>query len=149
MQISNFQDLLKAAAMQSAAQRLLLVFAGATLPAEASAQQRAEFEAGQGGELAPLMCVDKLPQELSSFAALADEADQLLGANGEHGQHGQQLQRWQIVFVASLSGSPGQAPSAEQADKALAAMVEAIKQGRIDGFIPFNRQGTPVNLQAR
>ncbi|MDC8771265.1 ribonucleotide reductase subunit alpha [Roseateles albus] len=143
MQISNFQDLLKAAAMQSAAQRLLLVFAGATLPAEASAQQRAEFEAGQGGELAPLMCVDKLPQELSSFAALADEADQLLGANG------QQLQRWQIVFVASLSGSPAQAPSAEQADKALAAMVEAIKQGRLDGFIPFDRQGTPVNLQAR
>jgi hypothetical protein len=140
MQISNFQDLLKAAAMQTAAQRLLLVFAGATLPDGATAQQRAEFEAGHGGELAPLMCVDKLPQDLNSFAALADEADQLMSANQQH---------WQIVFVASLSGSPGLAPSPEQADKALVAMVEAIKVGRIDGFIPFNRQGTPVNLQAR
>lgn len=140
MQISSFQDLLNAAAMQSAAQRLLLVFAGATLPDGASAQQRAEFEAGHAGELAPLMCVDKLPQDLSSFAALADEADHLMRAN---------QQQWQIVFVASLSGSPGLAPSPEQAEKALNAMVEAIKVGRIDGFIPFNRQGTPVNLQAR
>jgi hypothetical protein len=140
MQISSFQDLLNAAAMQSAAQRLLLVFAGATLPDGASAQQRAEFEAGHGGELAPLMCVDKLPQDLSSFAALADEADQLTSAN---------QQQWQIVFVASLSGSPGLAPGPEQAEKALNAMVEAIKVGRIDGFIPFNRQGKPVNLQAR
>lgn len=139
MQIANFQDLLNAAAMQSDAQRLLMVFAGATLPADASLQQRAEFEAGQGGELAPLICVDKLPQELSSFAELTQEADQLLSAE----------QRWQIVFIASLSGSPGQAPGAEQADKALQAMVESIKAGRIAGFIPFNRQGAPVNLQAR
>ena len=138
MQISDFQDLLNAAAMQSAAQRLLLVFAGATLPEGASAQQRAEFEAGHGGELAPLMCVDKLPQDLSNFAALADEADQLMSAN---------QQRWQIVFVASLSGSPGEAPSPEQAEKALTAMVEAVKAGRIDGFIPFDRQGLPVNLR--
>ncbi|MCV2367473.1 ribonucleotide reductase subunit alpha [Roseateles oligotrophus] len=138
MQIANFQDLLNAAAMQSDAQRLLMVFAGATLPADASAQQKAEFEAGQGGELAPLICVDKLPQELGSFEALTQEADQLLSTE----------QRWQIVFIASLSGSPGQAPGPEQADKALQAMVESIKAGRIAGFIPFNRQGTPVNLQA-
>lgn len=139
MQITNFQDLLTAASQQTDAQRLLMVFAGATLPADASAQQRADFEAGYGGELEPLMCVDKLPQELSSFQALAEEADQLLSAQ----------QKWQIVFAASLSGSPGQAPSPEQADKALKAMVEAIKAGQIGGFVPFNRQGTPVNLQAQ
>lgn len=139
MQITNFQDLLSAAAQQTEAQRLLLVFAGAGLPAQASAQQRAEFEAGQGGELEPLLCVDKLPQELGGFQALSEEADQLLSA----------AQKWQLVFVASLSGSPGVAPSAEQADKALKAMVAAIKAGQIDGFIPFNRQGMPVNLHAR
>ncbi len=139
MQISNFQDLLNAATMQSAAQRLLLVFAGASLPEGATAQQRAEFEAGHGGEIAPLMCVDKLPQDLSDFATLADEADQLMRANQQY---------WQIVFVASLSGSPGIPPDLEQAEKALTAMVEAIKVGQIEGFIPFNRQGTAVNLQA-
>jgi hypothetical protein len=140
MQITNFQDLLMAAALQDQAQRLLMVFAGATLPAGASAEQIADFEAGHGGELAPLMCVDKLPQELGSFEALAEEANRVLSAHQQH---------WQIVFVASLSGGTGQAPSAEQADKALQAMVESIKAGRIAGFIPFNRQGTPVNLQAR
>lgn len=139
MQITDFQDLLNAAAQQADAQRLLMVFAGATLPADASAQQIAEFEAGQGGELAPLICVDKLPQELSSFEALTLEADQLLSAQ----------QQWHIVFIASLSGRPAQAPSPEQADKALKAMVESIKAGQIAGFIPFNRQGMPVNLQAR
>ena len=33
--------------------------ARAELPAGASAEQRAQFGAGEGGELAPLMCVDK------------------------------------------------------------------------------------------
>ena len=135
MQITNFQDLLTAAAQQTEAQRLLLVFAGAVLPADASAQQRAEFEAGHGGELEPLMCVDKLPQELASFAALSAEADLL-------------ARDWQIVFATSLSGSPGQPPSSTQAEAALQKMVESIKAGQLDAFIPFNRAGEPVRLQS-
>lgn len=135
MQITNFQDLLTAASQQLEAQRLLMVFAGATLPANASAQQRADFEAGHGGELSPLMCVDKLPQELTGFAALSAEADLL-------------AKDWQIVFATSLSGSPGQPPSHAQAEAALLKMVEAIKAGQLDAFIPFNRAGEPVRLQS-
>ena len=69
--ITNFDDLLQAARTQSQPQRLLFVFAGAELPADASAEQRAQFEAGEGGELAPLMCVDKAADELTGFDALA------------------------------------------------------------------------------
>ena len=67
MTISTFEDLLRAARQQSQPQRLLLVFAGASLPAGAAAEQRARFDAGESGELAPLMCVDKDPQALASF----------------------------------------------------------------------------------
>ena len=59
MDIHHFDDLLQMARMQSEPQQLLFVFAGAELPAQATAQQRADFESGEGGELAPLMCVDK------------------------------------------------------------------------------------------
>ena len=136
MQITSFQDLLTAAAQQNDAQRLLMVFAGAALPAGATAQQRAEFSAGRGGELTPLMCVDKLPQELAGFEALAAEAAQF-------------AQDWQIVFATSLSGRPGEAPTTEQAEAALLKMVESIKTGQLDAFIPFNRQGEPVRLQSQ
>jgi hypothetical protein len=70
MNITNFDDLLQAAAMQHEPQRLLFVFAGKELPDDATLAQRVRFEAGQGGALVPLMCVDKAPQELASFAAL-------------------------------------------------------------------------------
>jgi len=55
MDINTFDDLLRAARQQPDPQRLLLVFAGASLSPDASTAQRAAFEAGVGGELAPLM----------------------------------------------------------------------------------------------
>lgn len=133
MNITTFDDLLHAARQQPTAQRLLLVFAGATLPADASPEQHAAFERGQGGELAPLMCVDKTPDELSSFAALVREADQFGPP-------------WAIVFAAALSGSATQAPSSEAAQPHLQRMVEAIKSGQIASLIPFDRDGRAVHL---
>ncbi|CDS53277.1 FIG00933811: hypothetical protein [Polaromonas sp. CG9_12] len=74
MDISTFDDLLQAARAQPDPQRLLFVFAGVELPDDATPAQRERFEAGQGGALVPLMCVDKRPDELASFAALVEEA---------------------------------------------------------------------------
>src|SRR5215207_1626424 len=71
---SQFELLLQAAASQPEPQRLLFVFAAAELPADASAAQRARFEAGQGGALTPLACVDKAVGDLSSFEALVAES---------------------------------------------------------------------------
>jgi hypothetical protein len=133
MEISHFNDLLVAARQQPDAQRLLLVFAAASLPEGATAEQRARFEAGESGELAPLMCVDKDPAELPDFAALQAEAS-VMG------------QDWALVFAAALSGQAGQAPATTQVEAALNRMVEAVKSGRLNGMIPFDRQGEAVQL---
>lgn len=133
MNIASFDDLIRAARMQAEPQRLLFVFAGAELPADASEAQRREFEAGEGGELTPLMCVDKAAEELSSFEALAAEAAQAGPP-------------WAIVFTAALSGRGGVAPSSADAQAPLERMVDAIKTGRLDGLLPFDRQGDAVRL---
>ena len=133
MDIASFDDLLQAARQQREPQQLLFVFAGAELPAGASAEQRAHYEAGEGGELAPLMCVDKAAAELAGFDALCAEAAQAGPP-------------WAIVFTAALSGRSGQPPSGADIDAALQHMVDAIKAGRLDGMLPFNRAGEPVHL---
>ena len=101
MNISHFNDLLAAARQQPQAQRLLFVFAGATLPAHATTEQRAAFEAGESGELAPLMCVDKNPTDIIDFAALVAES----AAAGPP---------WALVFAAALSGQGRQPPGDSQ-----------------------------------
>ncbi|MCB2020964.1 MAG: ribonucleotide reductase subunit alpha [Rhizobacter sp.] len=133
MNITHFNDLLQAARAQPEPQRLLFVFAGAELPADASAEQRRQFEAGEGGELAPLMCVDKSPDELAGFDALVAEAAQAGPP-------------WAIVFTAALAGRAGVAPTSVDAEAPLQRMVEAIKEGRIDDLLPFDRQGDPVRF---
>lgn len=133
MNISSFDDLLRAARAQPDPQRLLFVFAQAVLPDDSTPEQRARFEAGEGGALAPLMSVDKAPEDLGTFSALVDESRQF----GND---------WAIVFVASLPGRSGRAPTSEEADQSLQRMIESIKAGAIGSFIPFDRNGDPVQL---
>ncbi|MDO9479056.1 MAG: ribonucleotide reductase subunit alpha, partial [Hydrogenophaga sp.] len=83
--------------------------------------------------LVPQMCVDKTPDELVSFHQLKQEASQMGPA-------------WGMVFAAALSGQAGRAPSSEDAEKPLQDMVEAIRLGRLQAFIPFNPQGEAVQL---
>jgi hypothetical protein len=133
MNIASFDDLLQAARQQREPQQLLFVFAGAELPAGASVAQRAHYEAGEGGELAPLMCVDKAAADLAGFDALCTEAARAGPP-------------WAIVFTAALSGRGGKPPSGADIDAALQHMVDAIKAGRLEGMLPFNRAGEPVHL---
>ncbi len=133
MDISHFNDLLAAACAEAEPQRLLLVFAGASLPANATAQQRADFEAGESGELAPLMCVDKDPALLPDFEALAVEACTL-------------VPDWALLFAAALSGHGDKAPSDSVIDAELQRMVDSVKSGRLTGLIPFDRHGMAVQL---
>lgn len=133
MGIASFEDLLRAARLQPEPQRLLFVFTGAELPEECTPEQRARFHAGEGGALVPLMSVDKTPEALSSFAALAEETRQF-GRN------------WSVVFVAALSGRNGRAPGSADAGRSLDRMIEAIKAGAAASFLPFDRQGRPLLL---
>ncbi len=133
MSISSFDDLLRAARGQAEPQRLLFVFATAGVPDDATARQRTGFDAGQGGTLTPLMCVDKAPEDLDSFETLLEESRQLDPA-------------WDIVFVAALAGTDDARPTSLAAEAALQRMVEAIKSGSIGGFIPFDVRGQPVQF---
>jgi len=129
--IHSFDDLLLAARQQAEPQRLLFVFAGAELPEDSTPEQRTRFDAGAGGALIPLMCVDKSPDELTTFAELVEES-RAMGPE------------WKIVFVASLAGQDGRAPTSEGAEAPLQSMVEAIRAGGHSSFIPFDRSGRPV-----
>lgn len=131
--MQTFDDLLLAARQQPEPQRLLFVFASAELPPDANEQERKLFEAGQGGALAPMVCVDKLPDEVASFAALKVES---LAA----------LPRWDILFVSAMDGRGGHAPNSDEAAQPLRMMVEQIKGGRIASFIAVDGDGRLVEL---
>ena len=134
MPLHDFSDLLQAARQQPEPQRLLLVFAAAELPRDASDEEKARFERGEGGALSPVVCVDKLPEEIESFAGLLDESTRTGIA-------------WDILFVAALSGRGGFAPNPDEAVQPLRMMVEAIKGGRVGDFLAVTRAGELVQLQ--
>ena len=131
MSITCFDDLLRAAHAQPEPQRLLLVFVTAELPADASPAERQRFEAGQGGALKPVLCVDKLPQELADFPSLQAESARTGVA-------------WELLFAAGLSGRAGIAPNPDEAEQPLKRMVAAIESGSIGSFLAFDRDGQTV-----
>ena len=134
MPLHDFSGLLQAARQQVEPQRLLLVFAAAELPRDATDEEKARFERGEGGALSPVVCVDKLPEEVESFAALLDESTRTgIG--------------WDILFVAAMPGRGGFAPNPDEAVQPLQMMVEAIKGGRIGEFLAVTREGELVQLQ--
>lgn len=131
MNITQFADLLSAARGQAEPQRLLFVFVTAQLPDDATEAERQRFQEGQGGSLQPVLCVDKLPEEIDDFAAL-------LGESGRTGI------AWDLLFAAGLSGRGGIAPSADEAEQPLKMMVGAIESGSIGNFLAFDRDGQAV-----
>lgn len=130
----SFDDFLQLARQQPEPQRLLLVFAQAELPRDANADERAAFGRGEGGALAPLVCVDKLPQEIASFAELKLESCQA-------------TPHWDVLFVAALDGRGGHAPNTDQAAQPLRMMLEQIKAGQIGRFLAVSSDGRLLQLQ--
>ena len=134
MEISSFDDLLRMATQQASPQRLLLVFCKAEMPEDATPQQKAEFEAGEGGALVPVASVDKFPEALGSFATLQAEA-------AEHGLD------WDVLFVAAMDRAADEGPDQVAAvDQTLEAMVSAVKAGQVDSFAPFDTSGAVLAL---
>ncbi|MGK5079887.1 ribonucleotide reductase subunit alpha [Janthinobacterium sp. HLX7-2] len=117
MTITDYASLLHSARTQDQPQRLLFTFT------QAQAQP-----GGHGKSLTPVMCADKLPDELGSFDALKEESRQM-------------QTHWDVVFVAGLTGRDGQPPPSQECEAPLRAMVTAIEQGRIDTLLAFDRSG--------
>lgn len=127
--IESFADFLAIAHAQSLPQTLLFVFTRPELPEGHTAQQARRFEQGEGGHLAPVFSVDKPLAEVSDFNSLATEAKQM---NHE----------WSVVFVAALQGFQLD----DQIEQGTKQMVEAIRNGQISSFLPFDTTGTPIRL---
>ena len=133
MQLNDFSDFLAAARSQAEPQQLLFVFAAAELPQKHSPGQKKRFDAGRGGSLAPVMCVDKAASALAGFAALAAESRRT-------------GQPWDMVFAAALPGREGQAPADADVERALKMMIDAVHRGAIDRFAAFDPDGQPVRF---
>lgn len=82
----------------------------------------------------PLMCVDKAVEELTTFAALTEEAKQM---NDE----------WQIVIIAAMSGRAGILPNSDEAKQPLEMMVKTVEQGGdLSRFVAFDKLGDPIHF---
>ncbi|WP_298014743.1 ribonucleotide reductase subunit alpha [uncultured Castellaniella sp.] len=132
MDITCFDDLLQAARQQPEPQRLLFVFAASGVPDDATPAQKASHARGEGGELTPLLCVDKTPAELTDFAALARESRQT-------GQDD-----WQVVFVAAMADQSAYLPDNKDVDLAFQRMTQMIKYGAVGSLMAFDRGGDPL-----
>jgi hypothetical protein len=77
------------------------------------------------------MCVDKMAEEVTSFAALLEESAQF-------------AKDWLLVFAAGIPLS--RALTSEAAEAPLQTMVESIRRGGHASFIPFDRSGEAVQL---
>src|SRR5690554_5940321 len=131
--ISSYSDLIKTAKSEHEPQRLLFVFCRAELPDEASEEEKAAFERGEGGALTPVICVDKTPDEASDFAALSEESK----ATG---------QEWDVVFVAAMSGRGGVPPTTDEIQQPMTMMVESIRLGNVTNYLPLDTSGNAVSL---
>ena len=133
MNISNYEDLLKAARQQPEPQRLLFVFTKPELPDGYTEAQNRDFEAGTGGVLTPQMCTDKTLDELGDFSDLVKESRQM-GPD------------WKIVFVACLPGRGGVMPSTEEAQEHLKTMIHSIQNGAISRYLAYDQDGNLVRF---
>ena len=125
---ATFKELLAMAKEQTEPQRLLFLFA------RTEGNNPKKNKKMQKGHIEPVMCVDKLPEEIANFDALIKEADSVES-------------NWQMVFVAGLSGKKGIAPTPEAAEPYLNKMTNDVVSGQnIASYVVMDRAGKPIEL---
>ncbi len=135
MNISSFDQLLRAARQQPEPQRLLFVFARAELPEDATPADIERFKAGRGGALAPVMFVDKRCDEIDSLAQLVAES-----------RHTGQA--WDLVFAGCLGGLGGREPGDDETQAALELMVKSIQGGSVSHLLAYRENGEQLSFAA-
>lgn len=132
--IINYETLLMVGRQQPEPQRFLFVFLQVSLPEEHKKDQAQRFHLGKGGELQPIMCVDKDLEELSNFADLVTESEQM-------------GQDWTMVLIACLNGRNGISPGPEEAENALNMMVQTVQNGAdLSKYLAFDRNGELIQF---
>ncbi len=133
-QSTHFEQLLTLAGQEPQPQRLLFVFLKAVLPDESSADKLESYKSAQGGQLKPIMTVDKELSELTTFDALVEESK---GTGKE----------WQIVLIAALAGSNGVAPTSKEAEEGIETILKVVQGGgNLSPFMALDRDGDPINF---
>ncbi|MCK5889456.1 MAG: hypothetical protein KAG19_05890 [Methylococcales bacterium] len=132
--IIDYESLLTVGREQSAPQRFLFVFLQTSLPSDHSDKDKQNFDAGQGGTLEAIMCVDKNLSELTNFSDLVTESKQI-------------EQDWNIVLIGCLSGANGIPPTAKDAEHPLKAMFQTVQNGGdLSKYLAFDKQGTLLHF---
>lgn len=130
MEISSFDDLLRATRQQSQPQRMLFVFLRTVLQKDATDAEKAGFQAGQGGALQPISQVDFAAADIPSWHALRIEADSRSTA-------------WDKLLVACMDESSDPLT----AERALQQMLGRVESGGdLSGYLCFTREGVPVQF---
>lgn len=128
--IKLFKELLTMAKEQESPQRILMLFANAEAvnPKKSKKHQR--------GTISPVMCVDKLPEELTTFQSLVKEADSI-------------EKNWNFVFFACLGSEGKNAPTTDEAEPYLNKMANDVETGNnIGRYVIFDREENPIELEA-
>jgi len=127
--ISSFSELLNVANEQKEPQRLLLLLAK-------TESKKKKKKHHQKGTITPVMCVDKLPEEIKDFQSFVEEADQI-------------TKDWDVIIIAGLSGQNGKPPSTEEADPYLNQMTNALASGQdLSQYVIFDRKEKPIIVQS-
>jgi len=133
MDISSYNDLLKAVKSKPVPQHMLFVFTSAELPDDATEEEKMQFERQEAGALAPVLCGDKPVGELENFELLLADADQA-------------GKKWDVMFVSSIAGEGDVPPATSDVEQFMKVMLEAIKKGKVSRFAAFNRKGEILQI---
>ncbi len=125
-----FKELLEMTSQQEQPQRLMFLFA------QPEGHNPKKSKKHLKGQVQPVMCVDKLPAELTTFDALIKEADSI-------------TKDWEFVLIAGLSGHDGVAPSADDAEPYLNKMSNDLADGQDLGrYVILDRNEKPIEMAA-
>lgn len=106
------------------------------MPIDHKGDESFRFQNGLGGELTPVMTLDKPLNELTNFAELVAESELM-------------KKEWQLVSVAAMSGKNGKMPTTDEALKSLEMMMKTVEcGGNISKYMTFDREGNPVRFSS-
>ena len=116
-----------AAEAQDQPQRLLIMLAKSEIETN-------DKEEGMSGTITPVICVDKTPEEITTFEDFVTEADSI---NAD----------WDMMFIAGLAGENNQMPTPEEADPVLNKMVNDLMSGQdLSRYLVLDRNEEPVDI---
>lgn len=115
------------AEVQNQPQRLLIMLAKSEI-------EDNDKEKGMSGTITPVICVDKTPEEITTFQDFITEADSI---NSD----------WDMMFIAALTGKNNEMPTPEEADPILNKMVNDLTSGQdLSRYLVLDRNEDPVDI---